>query len=106
MTEFSRYLNLRIRYISPDHEYWSIMATVGLTVIFTITFDKILSTKVSLTGLSGLSAIVVVLILEVSIAIPLISAIVQLMKPIFDSSVDENFLRDFKEIIDELIIEK
>lgn len=106
LIEFSRYLNLRMRNISPDHEYWSITATVVLTVFLTSLFDKVFSQHINLEGLSGISAIVVILILELFVAIPIIFVIVQTMKPIFDSSVDDNFLRDYKEIIDQLITEK
>ncbi len=38
--------------------------------------------------------------------IPIIFVIFQTIKPIIDSSVDENFLKDYKEIIDVIIMEK
>ena len=33
-------------------------------------------------------------------------ALYQTLKPIIDDNMDENFLKDYKEIIDEIIIEK
>lgn len=106
LIEFSRYLNLRMRNISPDHEYWSITATVVLTVFLTSLFDKVFYQQINLEGLSGISAIVVISILELFVLITIMFVIVQTMKPIFDSSVDDNFLKDYKEIIDQLITEK
>lgn len=106
LIEFKRYLNQQIRNISPVHEYRNITATVVLTVFLTSLVDKLFSLKISYEELSGISAIVAILVLELFVAIPMAFAIVQITKPIFESSVDVNFLRDYKEIIDELITEK
>ncbi len=106
LIEFTRYLNQQIRNISPEHEYNSITATVVLTVFLTSLVDKLMSMKISFGGLSEISTIVVILILELFIAIPMIFIIVQTTKPIYDSSVNVDFLRDYKEIINELITEK
>lgn len=106
LIEFSRYLNQEIRNVRPDHEYWIIAATVVLTVILTGLFDKVLNLKISFDGISVISVIVVIFLLELLVAIPIIFVIFQTMIPIIDSSVDENFLRDYKEIIDQLITEK
>lgn len=106
LSEFSRYLNQGIRNVRPDHEYWIIAATVILTVILTGLCDIFLKLKISFDGLSVISLIVVSFLLEFFMVIPIIFVIFQTIKPIFDSSVDENFLKDYKEIIDVIITEK
>lgn len=106
LSEFSRYLNQGIRNVRPDHEYWIIAATVILTVILTGLCDIFLKLKISFDGLSVISLIVVSFLLEFLVVIPIIFVIFQTIKPIIDSSVDENFLKDYKEIIDVIIMEK
>lgn len=103
LIEFSRYLNLKIKNTNPSREYWNISATVLLSVIITNIFDEVLSMKFDL---QGVSLLVAILIIEFLIVIPIGLIISQTMKPLFDSHLDENFLKDYKEIIDEIIKER
>lgn len=50
-----------------------------------------------------LGIILVTIVLEILIIIPLTCIIIKITYPIFDDHFDENFLRDYKEIIDDII---
>lgn len=100
LVEFSRYLNQNVRNLKPTYEYWGIAATVVLTLALTKVIDIFLATQMDF---EGIYAFVAVFIFEIFVAIFLIFVIFQTMKPLFDSNLDENFLRDYKEIIDDLI---
>ena len=103
MIEFSRYLNQNVRNLKPTYEYWATVTTVILTLALTKVFDVFLSAQIDF---KGILSIVTVFIFEIFVEIFLIFVVFQTMKPIFDSNLDENFLRDYKEIIDELITKK
>lgn len=103
LIEFSRYLNQNVRNMKPTHEYWGIAATVVLTLALTKMVDAFLNTQMDS---KGISAIGTAIVFEIFVVIFLAIIIVQTMKPIFDNNIDENFLRDYKEIIDEIITRK
>lgn len=103
LIEFSRYLNQNARNLKPTHEYWSIAATVVLTLTSTKVVDAFLGAQMDS---NGISSIVTVFVFEIIVATFLIFVVFQTMKPIFDSNIEENFLRDYKEIIDEIIKRK
>ena len=103
LIKFSRYLNQNVRNLKPTYEYWATVTTVILTLALTKVFDVFLSAQIDF---KGILSIVTVFIFEIFVEIFLIFVVFQTMKPIFDSNLDENFLRDYKEIIDELITKK
>lgn len=102
LVEFSRYLNQRIRNTLPGHEYWIIVATVSLTMAFTEIIDVVLS---KLMEFSGMSMIIAILLSSIFIVLPMIFIMVQTFYPLFDNNIDENLLKDYKEIIDEIVKE-
>lgn len=100
LIEFSRYLNQNVRNLKPTYEYWVIAATVVLTWALTKVIDIFFGAQMDY---EGIYAFVAAFIFEIFVAIFLIFVVFQTMKPLFDSNLDENFLRDYKEIIDDLI---
>lgn len=105
LIEFSRYLNHRIRIIKPDHEYRNIVITVILTLVFTKLAQMDLNTKINFSDISGL--VMFMLGISIIIIILLLSLVIfQTFLPILNDSVEENFLKDYKEIIDEIICDK
>lgn len=103
LIEFSRYLNQNARNLKPTHEYWVMAATAVLTLALTKMVDAFLYAQMDS---KGISAIVTVVVFEIFVVIFLAIIVIQTMKPIFNNNVDEYFLRDYKEIIDELITKK
>lgn len=106
LIEFSRYLNLRVRNIMPSREFWNIIATITLTFIFTKFMNMILNAKMDFNEVSAWSAIVFIFLLELSTTLALVFIFNQVFSPILDNNVDENLLKDYKEIIDEIINDK
>lgn len=103
LVEFSRYLNQNVRNLKPTYEYWVIEATVVLTLASTKVIDIFLGTQMNF---EEIYAFVAAFIFEILVVIFLIFVVFKTMKPLFDSNLDENFLRDYKEIIDEIIKRK
>lgn len=101
--EFSRYLNLMIRNINPIHEYSSITATVFLSVVFTAVFNFITGTYMDFSNNSVWITFLKTVLLVIPSVIFLTIFIIKMIYPIFDDHFDENFLRDYKEVIDELV---
>ncbi len=98
LSEFSRYLNQRLRDMRPYREYRLIVTTALITWLFTETVnisqkmdDQRITVIFSLLFLAGVFVELVVLLT---------------LKPIFENNIEENLLRDYKEIIDEMITEK
>lgn len=100
LCEFSRYLNQRIRNIRPNHEYWNIMATALLTLVITKIVDIFLNSQMNF---KDIPAIVGVLLLPVLVVLPLVIIMYQTFSPMFDTNIDENLFRDYKEVIDEIV---
>ncbi len=103
LIEFSRYLNQRIRNIKPSHEYWSIMASIVMTLTVTKLVEGILSMRMDFKDIPFWGTIVVLLFFEIFIVVSLLFIINQTLHPILDNNLEENLLRDYKEIIDEMI---
>lgn len=101
LIEFSRYLNQKIRDIKPIYEIWDLFFPVILTVIMTYGIDKLF--KFEFSGLPFLTFLIMKLFLIIIFVIPLLLLIRQILLPMFDNSLEENFLHDCKEIIDEII---
>lgn len=98
--EFSKYLNQRIRNIRPNREYWSIVATVLLTLVITKIVDIILNPQMNF---NDIPLFVGVLFISVLVTVLLWFILIQTFYPMFDNNIDENFLRDYKEVIDEIV---
>lgn len=103
LIEFSRYLNLLISDIKPSHEYWSIMATAFLSMVFTNVINFFIEIYTDFSNNSVWIVLPITMLIEFFITIFLIYSIIEIMNPIYDNHFDENFLRDYKEIIDDII---
>lgn len=102
LSDFSRYLNQMIRDRKPNRENGIIVITAVLTLLFSKLYEKAEKYLSYILGYKyGLGIIVMVFACMV-IAI-LIS---QITFPVFDNSIEENFFRDYKEIIDDILSEK
>lgn len=103
LNEFSRYLNLKIRNIKPSHEYWSITAASFLSVVFTMVFNFITWIYMDFSNNSIWISLLETILLEIFFVISLTFIIIKMLYPIFVDHFDENFLKDYKEIIDDII---
>lgn len=101
--EFSRYLNLMIRNIKPSHEYWNIMATAFLSMLFTTIINGVIGIHKEFSRSSVWITLLVTLVLGALFIIPLVHLIIKIVYPIYDNHFDEDFLIDYKEIIDDII---
>lgn len=106
LIEFSRYLKLMIRNIKPSHEYWTIMATAYISMVFTMVINIAMGKHMDLSNSSAWIILLITILLEALFIIFLIFLIVKIMHPIYDNHSEENFLRDYKEIIDDIIKER
>lgn len=97
LTEFSRYLNQRIRNKKPFNEILIILCTVLVSLTLSQMFDMFLNTyeRLSIKLVWFISCIIIVL--------PVFYGIVRFLCHIFDSDIEKNFFEDYKEIIDEII---
>lgn len=105
LIEFSRYLNLLIRNKKPVIAYWKIIIPVILTVFLTKLFDMAFTVNVDLSHnifvlMAECIFFTIVFIGEIFIIVVLC------ITPLFRDDSDENMLKDYKEIIDEMILEK
>lgn len=106
LIEFSRYLNLMIRDKKPSHEYWTIMATAYISMVFTIVINIAMGKHMDLNNNSVWIILLITILLEALFIMFLFFLIVKIMYPIYDNHSEENFLRDYKEIIDDIIEKK
>ena len=106
LIEFSRYLNLKIRNIKPSHEYWIIMATAFLSMLLTKAVEIVTGIQKDFSNYSVWITLSVTLVVEALVIMLLIYLIVKIVYPIYDNHFDENFLIDYKEIIDDIIKER
>ena len=104
--EFSKYLNQRIRNIKPEREYFAIVCPIFLTLLLS-QFPEIIEGlhKIELQDVP-FSVVIFLVIFTCMMMIPIIYFIYRIVSPIWDSHDDENFLMDYKEIIDCLLKER
>lgn len=103
LIEFSRYLNLKISDIKPSHEYWTIMSTAFLSMLFTTVINGVMGIHKEFSNYSVWITLLVTLVLGALFIIPLIYLIIKIVYPIYDNHFNEDFLKDYKEIIDDII---
>lgn len=103
LIEFSRYLNQNIREIKPICEFWNLFIPVILTILLTYSVNEIIRPVFAKTLFSFWSVIIIFLVLMVLIFLPLIIFTWHVYLPLIDNNIEENFFKDYKEIIDELI---
>lgn len=103
LTEFSRYLNLRIRHTKSSDVYWVLMDTALMSVIFTVLINIVFSMHINLSDISDWYTFLIIPILGMFFMAVLIFVIIEVVYPIFDGRFEESFFEDYKEIIDEII---
>lgn len=106
LIEFSRYLNQNIRDAKPFYEFWDLFIPFILTFLAGYGTDKFLGLKFDFLEWSIFpifSAIIILLLLVIIFVLPLLLLIRQIIIPIFDNNIEENFFKDYKEIIDDMI---
>lgn len=106
LIEFSRYLNQRIRNVEPAFMYLQVHIPVMATIIFTKAFDFIFETKLVFSGTPKIFVAAFVLLFDICVIMPLIFFVWHTFKPFRENCVEKNFLKDYKEIIDNLINSK
>ncbi len=97
LSEFSRYLNQKIRNERPINEGLSILLAALTTLIFTETFDRFLYTY------EKISIKIVWLIGCIVFLLPMAYGIAKFLSLMFDNNIEKDFFEDYKEIIDEMI---
>lgn len=102
LIEFSRYLNQNMRNIRPLQESWDLFVSIILTVLFTIGADKLLNFHLDIKG-SLLDFVIIYLLLLMFFVSPILLLVRQIIIPIFDNNIEENFFKDYREIIDDMI---
>lgn len=106
LMDFSRYLEQRIRRGNPEREYWKICVPIIITVIIT-NLPQMLQNllEFDFSGAPIWGIILCVFIVGV-LCILLAYVIYNTVLPLWESNTKENFLIDYKEIIDGMILEK
>lgn len=104
LKEFSKYLNHRGRLYSPEREFINPMvsAIVSAFISFIITQYSMMANIGSVSVAFGIVMILVVLFMGIFAGY----FIVKISEIFFDNSIKENLFKDYKEIIDDIIIEK
>lgn len=95
LIEFSRYLNQNMRNIRPLQEFWDLFVSIILTVLFTIGADKLLNFHLDYIKGSLLNFVTIYLLLLIIFVSPILMLIRQIIIPIFDNNIEENFFRDY-----------
>lgn len=105
LKEFSRYLNHRGRVYSPEREFISPIASAmvsGIISFFVTEYSDIIL-GIEITSFIDYT-VVVVFILFMCVVVSYF--IIQISGMYHKTNIKENFFKDYKEIIDEIIIEK
>lgn len=97
LLNFSRYLNQRVKRAKPFKEYTSIFITACLSCLITVLANPLINTE-NLLDYPLWSKIFCLLI----VFIFMFYIIFETIKPMSDYNFEENFLNDYKEIIDEI----
>lgn len=106
LIEFSRYLNQKIRDLRTDRDYWNIMATVALTLLLTNLLENIFDTYMNISVLPMLANILTSIFVVVFFIVAIIIFVTKTLYPILENNINKNFFKDYKEVIDNLIISK
>lgn len=102
LMEFSRYLNQRIRNIKPSGEFIRLLFSAIITLVVTKMVEVFY--LIDTTGLNSmLSIFIMEFILIFFVVIPVILFLIETFIPIREDNIDENLLKDYKEIIDEIL---
>lgn len=103
LMEFSRYINQRIRNIQPNREYWNLFVPIIMTIVLTEWFEAFIKGEFDFTGASDAVIIGAILMMVGMLVFSMIFLVWNTFTPLWEYSREENFLRDYKEIIDGMI---
>lgn len=101
LVEFSRYLNLKIREIKPLQQYWILMIPIVVTLAFLQSIQFFIKMYVEYSY--ELFAQIILFLYAILIGFVILIMIKPLLQLIFVEDFEMNFLKDYKEIIDEMI---
>lgn len=104
LIEFSRFLNQKIRNVEPGHEYWNIIIPIVMTVVVDRLFLQIFNIDQS--WLSSWLLILIEIVIIIAVVAMSLFFIYKFFEPLFEVYDKENFYKDYKEIIDEIISNK
>lgn len=105
LAEFSRYLNQMIRNLKPSHEYSSIVAGALTSVFFAVAFNVVFNDD-DFGNISIWHISLRMILLQIFLFIPIVFCVNDITTPLFDKHFEKDFLKDYKEIIDNLRDEK
>lgn len=101
LIEFSRYLNQRIRSVKPGYEFNSITAAAIMSWVVTKLMEDFIEVEMAVKSNIICSMVTVI------VTAAIVWAIVNLWyKCFWNNNTEENFYKDYKEIIDEIIEER
>lgn len=103
LIEFSRYLNQKIRNIKPGREYLNIILPCFIPSIFTIVYEWIIKPNLKISNQLGISNVIFGVLITISFIFSMCSIAKDVFSPILENNIDANLLKDYKEIIDEII---
>ncbi len=104
LLNFSRYLNQRIRNVRPNKEYSKMYTPIILSLGITSVYNALMNTEENdLIDYSTALKISFTLIYVFLIVASLFFLVWYTYKPIFENDDEENLLKDYKEIIDEIL---
>lgn len=103
LIEFSRYLNQMSRNIKPGKEYWNLFIPVIMTIIIAKIFEIIWNRAFNSPDISLLIVAINSIILTFVVTSIMYFLVLQTFMPLWNESIRENMIKDYKEIIDEMI---
>ena len=101
LREFSRYLNLKIREIKPLQQYWILMIPIVITLFFSQLIQFF--TKKYVEYAYDYYAQIILFLYAILLGFVILIMLKPLLLSIFAEDFEMNFLKDYKEIIDEMI---
>lgn len=99
--EFSRYLNLKIREIKPLQQYWILMIPIVVTLAFSQLIQFFIKMYVEYSY--DFFAQIILFLSTIFLGFIILIMIKPFLQSIFVEDFKINFLKDYKEIIDEMI---
>ncbi len=106
LIDFDRYINQRLRDVKPRQEYWNFFIPVLISML-AVKFPDLIDVfeEISVVEMS-FQVFITMMISLLIIAIMLFFVVLEMFRPLLDNNNDQNFLLDYKEIIDEMIEER
>lgn len=106
LIEFSRYLNQRIRGVESNYAYWNTFIPIILTLLLTEMFEISINIKFDSADYPSWFKVVAYIICLIVLGVPIGIMIKNTLEPVRDNNIEEYLYKDYKEIIDEMIIDR